>query len=108
MEKTTNHVNSGLTLVDVRTVLMQTIEDLREGKTDVKTASEIRNLSNSMIDIAKTQVEYFKALPNCIKEQMKVDEVKAIAGTLIDRDAEIDTSLVEIQESMKSKYNFGK
>jgi hypothetical protein len=104
----TNKVNSGLTLVDVRTVLMDTITDLKSGKTDIKTAAEIRNLSNSMIDIAKTQVEYIKALPNSIKEQMKVNEVKAIAGTLIDRDAELDQSLVEIQHSMRKPIETGK
>lgn len=103
-----NNVNSGLTLVDVRTVLMQTITDLKNGKTDLKTAAEIRNLSNSMIDIAKTQVEYIKALPNSIKEQMKVNEVKAIAGTLIDRDSELDQSLAEIQESMNKPIGIGK
>ena len=104
----TNKVNSGLTLVDVRTVLMQTITDLRSGKTDIKTAAEIRNLSNSMIDIAKTQVEYIKAIPNSLKEQMTANEVKAIAGTLIDRDSELDQSLIEIQESMKKPIGTGK
>lgn len=102
--KTTNQVNSGLTLVDVRTVLMETINDLRAGKIDVKTASEIRNLSGGMIDIAKTQVEYLKALPNSIKDQLTVNEAKAIAGTLIDRDAELDTSLAEIEEGKKRTY----
>jgi len=96
-----NHTNSGLTLVDVRSVLMQTIQDLKSGNTDLKTAAEIRNLSNSMIDIAKTQVEYLKALPNAVKEQLKPNDVKAIAGTLIDRDAELDGTLVEIRELQK-------
>lgn len=100
--KTINQANSGLTLVDVRKVLMQTIDDLRGGKTDVKTASEIRNLSSTMIDIAKTQVEYLKALPNSIKEQMTVKEAQAIAGTLIDRDVQVDLALKEVDESKKS------
>jgi hypothetical protein len=78
---------------------MKTITDLQDGKVDIKIASEIRNLSNSMIDIAKVQVEYIKALPNSVKENLKVDEIKAIAGTLIDRDAELDITLKEIDEN---------
>ncbi|OJV40847.1 MAG: hypothetical protein BGO29_14865 [Bacteroidales bacterium 36-12] len=99
--------NSGLTLVDVRGVLMDTINQLRDGTVDVKTASEIRNLSNSMIDIAKVQVEYIKALPNTVKEALKVDEVKAIAGTLIDRDAELDITLKEVEFNQKKPYQIG-
>lgn len=101
------NVNSGLTLVDVRSVLMETINGLKSGSVDVKTASEIRNLSNSMIDIAKTQIEYLKAIPNSVKEQMTVNEVKAIAGTLIDRDAELDVTMKEIRESQKKSYQMG-
>ena len=96
--------NSGLTLVDVRSVLMDTINGLKAGTVDIKTAAEIRNLSNSMIDIAKVQVEYIKALPNSVKENIKVDEIKAIAGTLIDRDAELDVTLKEIEDGKKQSY----
>lgn len=96
--------NSGLTLVDVRSVLMDTINQLKNGNVDVKTASEIRNLSNSMIDIAKVQVEYIKALPNSVKENLKTEEVKAIAGTLIDRDVELDVALYEVEESKKQPF----
>ncbi len=103
----TKNQNSGLTLVDVRTVLMDTINNLKKGDVDVKTAAEIRNLSNSMIDIAKVQVEYIKSLPNSVKESLKIDEVKAIAGTLIDRDAELDVTLKEIEESNKKPYQIG-
>jgi hypothetical protein len=103
----TKNQNSGLTLVDVRTVLMDTINSLKNGDVDVKTAAEIRNLSNSMIDIAKVQVEYIKSLPNSVKESLKIDEVKAIAGTLIDRDAELDVTLKEIEESNKKPYQIG-
>lgn len=105
--KTRNEINSGITLVDVREVLMDTITKLKSGEIDVKQASEIRNLSNSMIDIAKTQVEFIKAIPNCIKEQMTTNEVKAIAGTLIDRDAELDKTLAEIKESQSKPINHG-
>lgn len=103
----TKNANSGLTLVDVRSVLMETITKLKNKEMDVKTASEIRNLSNSMIDIAKVQVEYIKSLPNSVKESLKVDEVKAIAGTLIDRDAELDVTLKEIEANNKKPYQIG-
>lgn len=105
--KTRNEINSGITLVDVREVLMDTITKLKSGEIDVKQASEIRNLSNSMIDIAKTQIEFIKAIPNNIKEQLTTNEVKAIAGTLIDRDAELDKTLAEIKESQSKPINHG-
>jgi hypothetical protein len=35
---------------------------------------------------------------------MSVNEVKAIAGTLVDRDAELDCSLAEIRQNQKQIY----
>ena len=96
-------MNTGITLIDVRSEAMDTIKKLKDQQIDVKTASEIRNLLNTVIDVAKTQVEFMKALPNSVKEQMNVNEVKAIAGTLRDRDAELDTTLEEIEKN-KNTY----
>lgn len=101
----TNKMNSGLTLVDVRSVLMETIENLNSGKIDIEKAKVINELSASMINIAKTQVEYLKAIPNSVKEQMTTTEVKAIAGTLMDRDAEIEPVLIEVKENQKKGLN---
>ena len=55
---------------------------------------------------AKTQVEFLKAIPNKVKEQMNINEVKAIAGTLKDNDAELDVTLHEINEKKKKPYKF--
>ena len=93
--------NTGITLVDVRQAAMDTIKKLKNGEIDVKTAGEIRNLCNTVIDVAKVQVEYDKAVPSHIKEQMSISDVKAIAGTLIDRDAELDITLIEIEDKQK-------
>lgn len=93
--------NTGITMVDVREEAMATIQALKAGKMDVKTAAEIRNLCATVIDVAKTQVEFIKALPNSVKESMSKNEVKAIAGTLIDRDAELDETLAEVQQKQK-------
>jgi len=93
--------NTGITLVDVRQAAMDTIKKLKNGEIDVKTAGEIRNLCNTVIDVAKVQVEYVKAVPAHIKEAMTLAEVKAIAGTLMDRDAELDIALIEIEENQK-------
>ena len=93
--------NTGITLVDVRQAAMETIKKLQNGEIDVKTAGEIRNLCNTVIDVAKVQVEYVKAVPAHVKEQMSISDVKAIAGTLIDRDAELDITLIEIEEKQK-------
>ena len=98
-------MNTGITLVDVREEAMQTIRDLRNGKIDIKSAQTIKGLLDSVIDTAKTQVEFLKAIPNSVKEQMKEDEIKAMAGTLSDRDAELDLTLKRITDGEKT-YTF--
>lgn len=101
-------MNSGITLIDVRTAAMDAILKLNAGTMDVKTASEVQKLLTTIIDTSKVQVEYLRVLPNSVKEKLTVNEVKAIAGTLIDRDAELDISLTEIRESMNKPYEIGK
>ena len=98
-------MNTGITHVDVREEAMQTIRDLRNGKIDIKSAQTIKGLLDSVIDTAKTQVEFLKAIPNSVKEQMKEDEIKAMAGTLSDRDAELDLTLKRITDGEKT-YTF--
>ena len=100
--------NTGITLVDVRQAAMDTIKKLQNGEMDIKTAGEIRNLCNTVIDVAKVQVEYVKAVPVHVKEQMSISDVKAIAGTLIDRDAELDITLIEIEEKQKKPVELSK
>jgi len=92
-------MNTGITLIDVRQEAMETIQKLKSNEMDVKTASEIRNLLATVIDTAKVQVEFLKSLPNSIKEQIGKDGIKAIAGTLQDRDAELDKTLAEIEKN---------
>ena len=96
--------NTGITLVDVRQEAMDAIRKLKSGDIDVKTAGAIKDLLNTVVDTAKTQVAYIQSIPNTIKEQMSVNEVKAIAGTLVDRDAELDNSLAEIRQNQKQVY----
>lgn len=97
-------MNTGITLVDVRSEAMNAIKLLKEGKLDVKQAGTIKGLLDTVIDTAKTQVEYMKVIPKTVREQMTITEVKAIAGTLVDRDAELDTTMAEIEESRKQTY----
>jgi hypothetical protein len=92
-------MNSGITLIDVRSEAMDVIQKLKKGEIDLKTASEIRSLLGTVIDTAKVQVEFMKSLPNSLKENMDQDSIKAIAGTLRDRDAELDASLNEIDKT---------
>lgn len=92
-------MNSGITLVEVRIEAMDAIKQLKEGTMEVKTAAEIRNLLSTIIDTAKTQVEFLKAIPEGIKNKMNEDSVKAIAGTLRDRDAELDETLEHIDKT---------
>lgn len=93
--------NTGITLVDVRKEAMDAIRKLKSGDIDVKTAGAIKDLLNTVVDTAKTQVAYIQSIPNTIKDQMSVNEVKAIAGTLVDRDAEL-VVLAEIQAKPKT------
>ena len=92
--------NTGITLVDVRKEAMDAIRKLKSGDIDIKTAGAIKDLLNTVVDTAKTQVAYIQSIPNTIK----VNEVKAIAGTLVDRDAELDCSLAEIRQNQKQIY----
>lgn len=96
--------NTGITLVDVREEAMDAIRKLKSGDIDVKTAGAIKDLLNTVVDTAKTQVAYMQSIPNVVKEQLSVREVKAIAGTLVDRDAELDISMAEIDENRKQGY----
>jgi len=104
MEKNQITINYGLTGVDIRREAMEAIQLLKQGKIDVKTAQAIKGLLDTNVDVAKTQVEYIKSLPTHIKDSMTLPEAKAIAGTLIDRDAEIETTMHEIEERRKLPY----
>ncbi len=95
----TTKISTGITLTDVRTEAFEAINKLKNKEMDVKTAGEIRNLLNVVIDTAKTQVEFLKAIPNSLKERMNEESIKAIAGTLRDRDAELDESLDRIEHA---------
>lgn len=95
--------NSGITLIEVRNEAMATIEALKAKQMDVKTASEIRSLLGVIVDTAKAQVAFINAIPNSIKEKMNEDNIKAIAGTLKDRDAELDESLNYINTNQEYK-----
>ena len=97
-------MNSGITLLDVRYEAMDVINKLKNKEIDVKDAQTIKGLLDTVIDTAKTQVEFIKAIPNSVKEQLSVNEVKAIAGTLQDRDAELDLSMKEIEDRRKRAY----
>lgn len=98
--------NTGITLVDVREEAMDAIAQIKAGKLDLKSAHAIRDLLGVVVDTAKTQVEFLKSLPGSVKEQLSADNVKAIAGTLRDRDAELDQSLHEIEQNERD-YTFG-
>lgn len=94
--------NTGITLTDVRAEAFEAIRKLKSNEMDIKTAAEIRNLLTVVIDTAKTQVEFLKSIPNSVKEKMNEDSIKAIAGTLRDRDAELDQTLTEIEKKQNT------
>lgn len=97
--------NTGITLTDVREEAFEAIKALKEGRMDIQTAKTVRELLDTVISTAKTQVEFLKSIPNSIKEQMDADTVKAIAGTLRDRDAELDESLTRIERKQNHYFD---
>lgn len=101
------HKNTGITLVDVRSEALEAIRMVKEGKMEVKTASEIRNLLNTIIDTAKVQVDFLNAVPKPVKDMLTVNGVKAIAGTLVDRDAELDSTMHEIRDRRSKPLELG-
>jgi len=101
-------MNSGVTLVEVRQEAMQVIQMLKKREIDLKDAQTIKGLLDTIVDTAKTQVEFLKAIPGAVREQLSAGEVKAIAGTLNDRDAELDLSLKEIEERSRLPYQLYK
>ena len=104
MNTNTTKINYGITGVDVRREAMEAIQRIKSGQMDVKEAQAIKGLLDVVVDVAKTQVAFIQSLPNTVKEQMSVTEVKAIAGTLMDRDAEVEVCMAEIEESRKKPY----
>lgn len=92
-------MNTGLTLVDVRQAAMDAVKDIKAGKMDIKQAQMIKGLLDTVVDTAKTQVAFLQAIPNKVKESLTTDEVKAMAGTLQDRDADMDITMKQIEDS---------
>jgi len=88
---------SRITFTDVRSEAIEAIRLLKEGKIDVKQAQEIRGLLNTVIDTAKTEVEFLKAIPDHVKEQMTENKIRAIAATVEDKDLAIDESVNDIE-----------
>lgn len=90
---------SKVTFTEVRSEALDTIKLLKEGKIDVKQAQEVRGLLGTIIDTAKTEVDFIKAIPDDVKKQMSHDQLKAIASTVEDKDTSLDQSLAAIEHS---------
>jgi len=96
-----------ITLNDVREEAFDSIQKLKEGTLDVKTATEIRNMLSVVIDTAKTEVEFLKAIPNSIKEKMSFGNTNILIDTFKDKEAELENTLKELAEKRKT-YVFDK
>ena len=91
---------------DVRQTALDAIEKLKVGEMDVKTAQAIKGLLDTIIDTGKTQVEYLKALPNYIKEQMDMVDVMSLAAPLDSPDVRLDKTLADIKKKNTEPYIF--
>jgi len=100
-----NNNNQQITLTDVRQQALEAIQSLKQGEMDVKTAKEIRELLNVIVDTGKTQVDFLNAIPVSVREQMGEENIKQLAGTLKDKDEELNETLQEIESNRKKTYN---
>jgi uncharacterized protein YeeX (DUF496 family) len=104
--------NNKITLEDVRSEAMTTIKQLREGSIKNDVAKEIRENLNTIVDTAKCQVDFLKALPERVRETMTLDDILGIAASYTDDDKELDRSLREIkrknEERNQEPYNLSK
>lgn len=89
--------NTGITLVDARTELMDAIKKVKRRELGTQEAEEVRKLIDTLVLIAQTQVNFLNAIPDEVKKKLSPEEFKAIAGTLYDRDAELDTTMHQIK-----------
>jgi hypothetical protein len=81
-------MNNAISLIDVRIEAMDAIRKLKSKELDVKTASEIRDLLSVIVDTAKTQVEFMKAIPTSLKEKMSEETIRCISGAIQGQQAE--------------------
>lgn len=89
---------------DVRETALDTVKKLQSGEMDVKTAQAIKGLLDTIIDSGKTQEEFLKAIPNCIKEQMKMTDIICLAAPLDSPDIRMDQTMQEIRERNSHPY----
>ena len=90
-------MSQDITLLSVRKEAINTIEKLHKKEIDHKTAGEIRNLLNVIIDTAKVQIEFMKALPTSVKEKMTHHDLKQMVGACNDKDAEVNETLARLK-----------
>ena len=93
--------------MDVRKEALFTIQQLRDGKISTKDAAEVRNLLGVIVDTARVQNDFIRALPKSISDKITFEDVKGIVGAVKNADAEIDLTLDEINKN-KNKYLFDK
>lgn len=90
-------MSQNITLHTVRKEAINVIEQLRTKQIDYKTAAEIRNLLNVIIDTAKVQIEFVKVLPSALKDNMSQQDIKKMVCVMNDKDAEIDETLAKLK-----------
>lgn len=89
---------------DVRETALDAINKLKAGEMDVKTAQAIKGLLDTIVDTGKTQVEFLKAIPNSIKEQMDFVDITCLAAPLDSPALRIDKTMIEIEKRNREPY----
>ena len=95
-----------VTLADVRAEAMDTIRKLKSKEIDVPTANSVKGCLDVIINTAKAQIDFVKALPLNVQDEIKLEEVLVISGVFRDEEQELDSSLKQIKESNET-YNMG-
>ena len=58
---TTNTKTTKLTASNLKNVLWNTIQDVREGKMDIQAANSVASISRATIQVARLEMDYMKA-----------------------------------------------
>ncbi|MFW5754863.1 MAG: hypothetical protein ACOCV9_08670 [Marinilabiliaceae bacterium] len=90
---------SKVTFTEVRSEALDAIKLLKEGRMDVKTAQEVRGLLGTIIDTAKTEVDFIKSIPDDVKKQMSDTQFRSIAPTVEDKETAVEESVRKIEKS---------
>jgi len=101
-------MNNNPTLTDMRSALFDTIQKVKSGEIDLQKAKVINELSQTVINSAKCEVDFLNALPKNVKEAMNFDNILQVSGTFNNEEFETKMILKQIEEKNKKPIDLAK